>query len=341
MAKNFVSTRFVAIAFVFLITHPIATAQTYDWDGDTDSNWGDPTNWEVEGTGTNPGSAPDATIRTEIAIDSGNTPLIQTGDDFEVGEVRIGRSEGAGLLTMTGGELDNVDNRFRVGSGGVGTFVISGGTLTSTQSLVTGSSTTGNIIMSGGTINIVGSSRDFNMDEGQPAAGSNLSMSAGTINVGDVFLIDGSATVDLSGGSIFSEDDLRVRNDAVFTISGGMFETNDKLEIGEAPGDGGSIFINGGIVRAADFEESVGSTSLLEVNGSGVLQFLQSAQSVNDVLGYILGGVITTNDIGLGVSTVNVGGTFYTQVAVVPEPASVVLFGLGSIVITATRRRNK
>ena len=340
MKKNIVCC--LATLLVLCICGSLATAQTYDWDGDTSSDWGDPTNWEVEGTGLDPGSAPDASTRVEISIATGNTPLIEAGDDFEVGEVRIGRSDGAGLLTMTGGELDNVDNRFRVGSGGVGTFNISGGTLNSTQSFVTGSTTTGNVNVTGGTINVIGSSRDFNMDEGAPGAASNLTMSAGNINVGDVFLVDEDATVDLSGGAIFAVDDLRVEKNAVVTVTGGLLETGDKIRVGQAPGDGGSLFVNGGIVRGEGFESSVGTTSLLEVNGSGLLQFLNSEESVPDVIGYINSGLITTSELAplnLAVQIVDVGGTDYTQVSIVPEPLSAVLLSLGLLGYFSSRGR--
>lgn len=333
----------ITAAAVLLLTQPmLAQDETYEWDGDVSGAWDLSANWD-DGAGVDPVAPPfpDVDTRVEIAVAVGNTPLIEAGDAFEASEVRIGRSAGAGLLTITGGSLDvgfgGDGNRFRVGSGGEGTLDISGGSLRIGRSFVTGSNTKGNVNISGGSIEIVGSSNDFNMDEGEPAAGSVFDMSAGDLTVGDIFLVDGTAQATLSGGVINSVDDLRIRNGGVVNISGGLWETGDKLEVGEDAVDGGSLFVTGGILRAEEFG-SVAGDGLIQIDGEGVIQFLSSEESVGDVLGYIADGFFTTTGPLLGVSSVDVAGVTYTQISVVPEPATLgsVLLGLA---IARGRRR--
>ena len=164
-------------------------------------------------------------------------------------------------------------------------------------------------------------------------------MTAGSIVVGDIFLIDGTASANLSGGTIFSDDDLRIRADAVVTVTGGLWETGDKLEVGEDPADGGSLFVNGGTVRAEEFG-GVAGDGLIQINGDGVIEFLNATESLAAVLGYIAAGDFTTTGERLGVKLVDVGGVPYTQLLVVPEPSSAGLV-LAALTPLAWRRRNR
>lgn len=331
-----------------LRTPVIAQDETYDWSGDTNSDWEISANWVDEGTGLPPVSPPfpDLGTRVEIAVDSGNTPVIAAGQVLTAYEVRIGRSEGAGLLTMNGGSLTignaGDGNRFRVGSGGNGTFNMNGGTLTlDNESFVTGSSTNGQVTITGGMIDIQGGSADLNMDEGAAGAASNLTMSNGSVAIGDVFLVDENATVDMSGGSIVSVDDLRIRRNAVVTVTGGLLETGDDLAMGDEDDgvDGGTLFVNGGIVRANEAGDFV-APFLLEVNGEGLLQFLNRAESVSDIRELVRDGIISTSEnMPLGVSVVDVDGVDFTQVSVVPEPSCVVSICLVAMILFSFRRK--
>ncbi|HMO87046.1 MAG TPA: hypothetical protein PKC18_19225 [Lacipirellulaceae bacterium] len=322
-----------------------ALAQTvYTWDGDVSDAWTVAANWQLSG-GADPPGPPDSTIRVEISTSAGNTPRVDVGDAALAGEVRIGRGAGAGVLTIAGGTLTVSANRFRVGAdgtdGNLGTLEMTGGTLSTAFSLVTGSNSRGQINMSGGLIEVTGSGQDFNMDETQPTAGSNLAMSGGAITIVDVFLVDQTATVNMSGGSIVSQGDLRIRRDAVVTVTGGLLETKDGLELGSGATPGGSLFVNGGIVRAAKLDAVPGPTGFAEVNGAGLLQFLNSLESIAAVQGYIGSGYITTSGPGLLVSIVDVSGVPYTQVSAIPEPATATLASLCGLMLVGAARRRK
>ena len=78
----------------------------------------------------------------------------------------------------------------------------------------------------------------------------------------------------------------------------------------------GAASVLGGILRADDFDESA-STGLVEIGGSGLLQFNNASESIAAIEALISAGTFFTNDPGgLVVSVVDVDGTNFTQVAV-------------------------
>ncbi len=324
----------------------LAFAATLDWDGDIDSEWNTAANYIDELLLVNPASPPTAADRVEVDDAVGNTPDIGLGDVAVAGEVRIGRNEGAGLLTISGGSLTTSLNRFRVGAadagGPQGTFVMTAGTLTvNNASFVTGSSSKGHVIMSGGTISIPGGGFDFNMDENTPTAASILDMSGGRIEVNDVFLVDQTATVNLSGGAIVTTSSggaLRIRRDSVVNITGGLLETKDDLELGSGATAGGTVNLDGGVLRAFRLNGAPGPTGIVNING-GKLQFLNSQETETEVAGYITSGYFATSFPSLFVNTVDVDGLLYTQVCAVPEPATMFLFLLGGVGAMLARPR--
>ena len=301
----------------------------YDWDGDTSSDWFETSNWEVFGGDPNPGLGdplvPDPNVRVEIDIDgTGAIPApVIAGGAAESFEVRIGQSSGPGLLTMDSGSLSTARDTiaFRVGDSGAGTFNLNGGVLNVINgSMITGGNSfaKGQINMTGGTINIIGSSRDLNMDEspiGNTAA-SNLDMSGGDINIGDVFLIDNMASVDLSGGTISAVDDIRIRRSGEVRVTGGLLVTQDNLNFGNSgvPFVGGGLLdVDGGIVRADDFGDIVGDAAIT-IDGTGALQINNSFYSVTDANNDITSGFISSSGT-LSVSVVDVGGVDFTQIS--------------------------
>src|SRR5262245_2816021 len=156
---NSISTRVAVIATtVFLATlrsSPCAAqAWTYNWDGDQNTAWNVSANWD-DGVG-NPGppspdpSVPDATVRVEIGkrdrtVPGFNDPVISDGVAAVCHQLRIGRGYDwatpvDALLTMTGGTLDVITDKMRIGNNstavaggngmaGSGKFVMSGGIL--------------------------------------------------------------------------------------------------------------------------------------------------------------------------------------------------------------------
>jgi len=301
-----------------------------------------------------------------------------TAEAFGIRIGRSDESNGEGLLTMTGGTLTLVNScsaspftcnrRLRVGAAQVevdaerfpGTFNLSAGTVT-TDTLWIGSGSRGTMNMSDGVVNTRGV---FYMDwtwdggTGGPAEGpSVLNMTGGTINVGtftgSTFRMHRNSNLNLDGGDILINGAVQLGFDNILdpptqgapaggsqvadvtvTITDGLLRANGLLQIG------GSITVNGGILRAGSFEEVLSTAgSTVDINGGGLLQFRQSNESVVAVEALITAGWFTTMDInGLEVTTVGVSGTDFTQVAVappaiigVPEPSSVVLAMLVSV----------
>src|SRR5687768_3421936 len=112
----------LTVVFVLTLSVPLAQAQEdeiYDFDGvaDMDPQPADPTDWMTSVNWSDGGFdpnisfgplIPDFGTRVEIqnAAYGANAPVIGPGDVAQAFEVRIGREEGPGLLTMTGGTLE-------------------------------------------------------------------------------------------------------------------------------------------------------------------------------------------------------------------------------------------
>lgn len=322
--------------------------ETYDFDGvaDMDPQPADPTDWMTSENWSDGGFdpeeqfgplLPDFGTRVEIQTSTFgvNAPEIGPGDVAEAFGVRIGRFGGAGLLTMTGGTLTTADScfafpfscnrRIRVGAANVGDelnrnpgfFNLSGGDVV-TDTLWIGSGSRGEMTMTGGTVTTRGDlSLDWSFD-----AGSLLTMSDGTINVGTNLRMYRNSSIDLDGGVIqiddaaglgWTDENVTQTPDVDVHVSGGMIVAGDFLRVD------GSVVVDGGIVRADSFNEAI-STGGIEVNASGLLQFNTTNESVAAVEALIAGGVITTSEsVPLLVDVVDVEGVNFTQVS---SPAS-------------------
>lgn len=343
----------------------------------------DPTDWMTSVNWSDGGFDPDLAFGpllpdfgTRVEIEESkygdHAPVIGPGDTAEAFGVRIGRFGGEGLLTMTGGSLDLQDrcsgngfacnSRLRVGNADVldpvnrheGTFNLSGGTVT-TDTLWIGSGSHGEMNMSDGVVNTRG---NFYLDWSFDAS-SVLNMTGGTIHVGTFitnapFRLYRTSSLNLDGGEIFVagpaelgtetglNPDFLQTPDVTVSITDGLLEAGGFLQIG------GSVVLDGGILRASNFNET-DSTGSVEINASGLLQFENSQESVASVQALINSGVFTTSEAApLTVGIVDVGGTDFTQVSVssasitasavsVPEPSSLGLALLVSFAITFGR----
>jgi len=353
---------FASIVVLVGLLSPLAVAQTYryDFDGlaDEDPQPADPTDWMTPENWGEDGFDPLAPapllpdFDTRVEIDNEhygvNAPVIGPGDMAEAYGVRIARSNGPGLLTMTGGTLDlvdrcsvapfNCDSRLRVGAADVldplerhpGTFDLSGGTVT-TDTLWIGSGSHGEMNMSDGMVNTRGNFYfDWTSSDGTYDAYSVLNMTGGTIHVGTSppFNIAGKfrmyrlSSLNLDGGEILVDGSAELGSDnfgsnlypetpdVTVSITAGLLESKDFLQIG------GSITLDGGILRAASFNDT-DSAGTVEVNTGGLLQFENSLESVAAVEGYITSGFFTTSEASpLTVQIVDVGGTDFTQVSI-------------------------
>ena len=100
--------------------------------------------------------------------------------------------------------------------------------------------------------------------------------------------------------------------DVDVAITGGLLQSNGFLQIG------GSIVLDGGILRANSFNESL-SAGTIEVNEGGILQFNNAQESIANVQALVSSGFITTSSpmgtAGFVIQVVNVSGTNFTQLA--------------------------
>ncbi len=343
--------RLSQLAALFILACLLSTVargqedETYDFDGvaDMDPQPDDPTDWMTSVNWSDGGfdplpqfgpAIPDFGTRVEIQTSTYgvDAPEIGPGDAAQAFGVRIGRAGGAGLLTMSGGTLDLADSctmlpftcnrRIRVGSADVstpserqpGTFNLSDGAVT-TDTLWIGSGSYGEMNMSGGTVTTRGDlSMDWTYD-----AGSLFSLTGGTVTVGSDLRMYRNSILDLDGGTLlidgfaglgYSDSNVTQTPNATVNIRSGLLETAEFLRVQ------GSTIVDGGILRANSFEETL-STGTVEINEGGTLQFAQ--ESIADVEGLILGGFITTSSplgtAGFVIDIVDVNGTDFTQVA--------------------------
>jgi hypothetical protein len=356
----------VGLTFAILVFGVLTTVSygqldgLYRFDGGGDgTSWDDANNWEqvLDPNGNpisgNPATPPGPTTSAAIPLAGvviDNTMAGQTALD-----VHIGTADGAGSLGASGGDLTTRD--FNVGShaGGTnaGSFAVSNGTINIGDDLTIGNGSQGTMTMSGGVVNI---GDDFFFDLASDK-GSSLTMTGGRINLVDRMQMGNNSHLLVDGGEIIADDDFYVLDTATVTIESGLMATIDKLNMGGATPTGPArLLINGGIMRSNEwtdnpdlnFDDPTRFMSVIEINGSGKLQVEQATFTVAEALSLITAGRLTTSEVSplkLGIQTVIVPEFFgrtnvsFTQVSVVPEPASCVLVILGGLVAWPRRRR--
>ncbi len=328
----------------------------YVFDGGGDStSWNDAANWEQvlnpDGTPTSgtpatpPGPATSADIPFPGVTIDGTMPG-QTALD-----VNLGTPAGFGSLSISGGDLTLRDLFVGRDSNGVnaGTYSMSAGTVTAGDDITVGASSAGQFQMSGGSAS---TGDDFFV-----LANSSLTMSGGTISVGDRLNLEDNATLEVNGGEISADDDFYFFGDSTVTVNGGLVQTVDKLRFDDDDTRNGKLTINGGVVRSNEFGlADIGFRGLVEIKGDGVYQ-VEAPTSPDDPITQLTpaqaqllidqGFFVTSAPapLRLGVTSVVVPEFFgdsdvvFTQISVIPEPVSVVLFGMALAAIAAARRR--
>jgi len=334
----------------------------YEFDGGGDgTSWDDAANWEqvLDPNGNpisgDPAAPPSNTTSADIPMTGvviDNTMPGQTALD-----VSIGTANGVGSLNISGGGLTGRDITAGADGSGAnnGSIVMSGGTLDAGDDITLGGGSVGTMNMSGGTAS---TSDDFTID-----TDSSLTMTGGTINVGDRINALNNAEINLDGGDILADDDFFFFNDSQVTVNGGTLVTHDKMRFDDDPSFNGRVTINGGVVRSNEFGLEIDGAltdfrGVVEINGDGVYQVEESGgagspisqlslQTARDLINE--GVPLVTSEpspLKLGASRVTVplfdGRTdvSFIQIAVVPEPASALLFCCGALGLVLRRRRS-
>jgi len=329
----------------------------YRFDGGGDgTSWDDAANWEqvldpfgtpISGNPpTPPGSTTSAHIPISGAVIDGTMPG-QTALD-----VHIGTADGAGSLSASGGDLTSRDLNIGSDAGGnnAGSFAISNGTINLNDDLTVGNGSQGIMTMTGGTVNI---GDDWFVDVFNDES-SSISMTGGRINLIDRMQMGNNGHLLVDGGEIIADDDFYVLDTSTVTIESGLMSTIDKLNMGGAtPAGPARLVINGGIMRSQEWTDNpdleLGDPtrfmSVIEINGSGKLQVEQATFTVSEALSLIGTRLTTTEPGGLGVQTIVVPDFFgrtdvlFTQVSVVPEPASFLMLTISGIATVFWGRR--
>lgn len=126
--------------------------------------------------------------------------------------------------------------------------------------------------------------------------------------------------------------------DATLTINGGLVKATSYFDMLAA--NSSTLNINGGTLRVDGFYGITRTTSDVFFNG-GEFQILSSAKDEAGLQAWVDDGHIDVSGApGYQISTVDVGGTSYTTLAI-PEPATIGLLGFAGLGLLAIRRRLK
>jgi len=306
------------------------TSGVMNFDGGGDgSSWNQANNWEHV-------AEPDGTPT------SGNPPTPPTsGYTANIGQLGVVLDNAMGSQATF---------RTRVGVTTPGSFNMTGGSMEVTDDVTLGQSAMGTMTMSGGVLTL---GDDFFIDQ-LGAFGSSLTISGGRINIIDRLMMENQGHLQMNGGEIIAEDDFYVLGTSTVTLTGGLMSTIDKLNMGNAtPAGPARLKIDGGIVRSNEwtdnpdlnFDDPTRFMSIIEINGSGKMQVEQATMPLVEAQGLISSGRFTTaGAMPLTATSVVVPEFFgrmdvvFTQISVVPEPASWLLVAVCGIAVGLRKR---
>jgi len=315
---------------------------------------------------------------SQIGLKSQGRLYIEGGTLTIDATLAIGRNlDGLGYLYMSGGALTT--GNMEVGDllGAVGHLVVSDGTIDigpaggNKNMRIGNDGGTGFVTVSGGVLNSSGNlvvGRNRSTDETTPSEGL-LTVLGGIINVGST-----ANPSDLSIGKQYGKGVLEM-SDGVINVTGDLYVGENVVQIiedpyQEIPRPGiGRLTMTGGLISISDANSLLigtdGSTGLVELvdglimaggleigpPGSGGKMDIRegtlvlNGNQMDYVLDLITAGLLTaygTNGSGPDIQwqyDYNVRNPGKTTVSAIPDPATIILLGLGGLVLRHRKRR--
>ena len=293
------------------------------------------------------------------AVGYAGDPVINSGQTLTASELHLGREFDSTLTLNPGGTLLVAFERFRIGNNrgdgssvpaggngmvGSGSFVMNGGYfrvgdgVAPRDDVTLGEGSHGEWIMNGGLAEVddgilidVDESNDDDVANSQ----SYLEINGGTITTGSnggapdrgEFRMSASSSAVMNGGTLNIGKNMQLLLESEFTINDGFIGIPDGfIKVQDTTLVEATLNINGGIIRARNYDITQPFLGKLNINGTGLLQLdLNTAAQINP---FITSGDITTSSpAGLEVTTVNIDGNDYLQIGVAGTPGDFDLDG--------------
>ena len=279
-------------------------------------------------------------------------PVIDSGQTLTASELHLGREFDSTLTLNPGGNLLVAFERFRIGNNrgdgssvppggngtvGSGTFIMNGGYfrvgdgVAPRDDVTMGEGSHGTWIMNGGlaeTDDSVLIDIDETNDDDVANSLSYFEMNGGTLTTGSnggapdrgEFKMGGSSTAVMNGGTMNIGKNFQMLFGSEFTINDGFIHIPEGfIKVQDTTLVEATLNINGGIIRARNYDITQPFLGKLNINGSGLLQL--DLNTANQITPFINNGDITTsNPAGLEVTTVNIDGNDYLQIGVATSP---------------------